>query len=412
MRPPAPLQQRDFRSLWLAGLVSDAGDWLLLIALPIIVYDLTRSASSTSLAFLVELAPGVALAPLAGWCADRWDRRRLLVTVSLLQAAGLVPLLVPGASKHLPLIYAVILVEAALAALFDPAKNALLPSLLAPGDLVPANSMIGLSQNIGRLVGGPLGSILLAAGGLRIVGAADLFTYLTAAALIGRLRPSALPGPPGATSENVPARRTWSLSAWRSSTVRTTLLVTFVSQIAQGIFVVSFILFVAQRLHGGSAEIGLLRGVQAIGAVGGGLALTVWTRDRTPSILTAAATAAFGLISLTVCNAPFVTTDTAVYIGLFILVGVPGIALATGLTSTLQWGVGDQERGRIFSVFGLVGNLGQAVGMTAAGLLIAPLGLQPLLNTQAILYLASGAIAARWMTRRLPRSRAPQGQLS
>lgn len=82
MRMPAPLRGAAFRSVWLAGLVSDAGDWLLLIALPVVVYDLTGSALGTSLAFLVELAPGIVLAPLAGWCADRWDRRRMLVALS------------------------------------------------------------------------------------------------------------------------------------------------------------------------------------------------------------------------------------------------------------------------------------------------------------------------------------------
>lgn len=41
MRVPPALQQRDFRSLWLAGLISDAGDWMLLVALPIVVYGLT-----------------------------------------------------------------------------------------------------------------------------------------------------------------------------------------------------------------------------------------------------------------------------------------------------------------------------------------------------------------------------------
>lgn len=41
---PAGLKRPAFRSLWLAGLVSDAGDWLLLIALPIVVYERTGSA--------------------------------------------------------------------------------------------------------------------------------------------------------------------------------------------------------------------------------------------------------------------------------------------------------------------------------------------------------------------------------
>lgn len=80
-------------------------------------------------------------------------------------------------------------------------------------------------------------------------------------------------------------------------------------QIAQGIFVALFILFVAQRLHGGPAEIGLLRGVQAIGATGGGLALTILSRTVSPVALTAWAAASFGLIDLVLWNAPALTTS-------------------------------------------------------------------------------------------------------
>ncbi len=70
MRRPPALNHPDFRALWLAGLISDAGDWMLFVALPILVYTETGSALGTSLAFLIELAPAVVLAPLAGAIAD------------------------------------------------------------------------------------------------------------------------------------------------------------------------------------------------------------------------------------------------------------------------------------------------------------------------------------------------------
>ena len=190
MKAPEPLRAAGFRQLWLAGLVSDTGDWLLFIALPVVVYDLTGSAFGTSVAFLVELVPGVLVAPLAGWCADRFDRRRLLFVVSVLQALGLLPLLAVHTRADLPVLYAVILVESVLVTVFDPAKNAMLPTLVPRRDLVAANSLIGLNQNLGRLVGGPLGGVLLAVGGLGLVTVIDLVSYLLAAALIARLQPA------------------------------------------------------------------------------------------------------------------------------------------------------------------------------------------------------------------------------
>ena len=65
MEPRGALSVPAFRALWTAGLIADTGDWLLLIALPIVVYQLTGSALGTSAAFAAELGPGIALAPLA-----------------------------------------------------------------------------------------------------------------------------------------------------------------------------------------------------------------------------------------------------------------------------------------------------------------------------------------------------------
>ena len=406
MRLPALSRQPAFRSLCLAGLVSDTGDWLRFVALPIVVYQLTGSALGTSLAFLVELAPGIALAPLAGWCADRFDRRRLLIVVSGLQAAALVPLLVVHTRADLPMVYAVILIEAAMFTVFDPVKNALLPALVPGADLVSANSLVGLSQNLARLAGGPLGGLLLAAGGLGVVVAADLISYLIAAVIIARIVTPASTRP--ADHYGVPRRpgRGAYRSMLHSRPIRAALLVMVVSQVAQGIFVVLFILFVAQRLHGGPSDIGLLRGVQAVGAIAGGVILAVIARRYSPGALTAWAAIIFGAVDLVVWNAPLLSTNIALYVLLFIVIGAPGIVLGTGLISALQIDTDDTNRGRVFGAFGLAGNVGQAVGMLAAGLLASPLGLLSILNIQAVLYLAGGGIAAWSMTghrtRRVP----------
>lgn len=395
MEPPAPLRQPDFRALWLAGLISDVGDWMLLVALPIVVYTQTGSTLGTSAAFLAELAPGVLLAPLAGRLADRVDRRSLMLGLTLLQALALAPLLLVHGRSGLALIYAVIVVQASASALFDPAKNALLPSLARVEQLVSANALVGLGAAAGRLAGGPLGGLLLAAGDLRTIVVADAATFLLAAALIARGRPHARRTTPAAPSGAAPppAAPSGFLAALHQGRVRAALLVAFCAQVAQGIFVVLFIVFVARRLGGGPGEIGLLRGVQAIGAIAAGLLLATSRRRPGPAGLVAAASGAFGVISLLVWNAPLVSTGLALYVAMFVLVGAPGVAFETGLLSVLQTASAPDERGRVMSAAGLAESAGQAIGMLAAGVLTGPLGLALTLDLQGALYLAAGGLA-------------------
>ena len=193
MAPRGPLSVPAFRTLWAAGLISDTGDWLLLIALPIVVYQLTGSAVGTSVAFAAELAPGIVLAPLGGRLADTVDRRAVMIALSALQAIALLPLLLVHNGHGLVIVYAVIVAQASLAALFDPAKNALLPALVDPRQLVSANSLAGLGTAVGRLAGGPLGGLLLAAGSLRTIVIVDALSFGVALVLIARL-PRAWPG--------------------------------------------------------------------------------------------------------------------------------------------------------------------------------------------------------------------------
>jgi MFS family permease len=387
------LRVPSFRRLWLAGLISDTGDWLLMVSLPILVYQYTGSTFGTAAAFLIELVPPVLLAPLTGRLADRLDRRRTLLLVSLAQAAALTPLLLVHDGSGLPILYAVIAVQAALHAVFEPTKSALLPTLVDRDRLVSANSLVALNQNIGRLVGGPLGGLLLAAGGgLPTIVAVDAASFLLAFALIARLAPA----PAAAATEHADATRAGWGAILRLRPIRGGLVVLLTASAAQGIFVVLFVVFVAQALHGDAAEIGLLRGVQGIGAIAGGLLLAVVGR-LAPGRLTAYAAFGFGALSLVIWNAPGVSTAAPLYVALFIAAGAPGVGLMTGLISGLQQATVEGQRGKVFAIAGVAASVGEAIGMLAGGILGGPLGIVTVLNAQGALYLLAGLFAVAWL---------------
>lgn len=126
MSTASPLRNRSFLRLWAGGLINDFGDWTLLVALPIFVFQLTGSALVTSTVFVVELIPGLIAGQLGGVLVDRWDRKRILVVGGVVQSAFLLPLLLVASVDQLWIVYLVAAVESCLARLCGPAKAALI----------------------------------------------------------------------------------------------------------------------------------------------------------------------------------------------------------------------------------------------------------------------------------------------
>jgi MFS family permease len=386
-----------FRRLWIAGIVSDAGDWLMLIALPLVVLRLTGSALGTSFAFLLELAPAVLLAPVAGRLADRLPRREIMVAATLAQATSLLPLLAVHDRGDLPLLYGVIVAQATFAAFFEPAKNAVLPTLVGPERAVSANALVGLNNDLGRIVGGPLGGVLLAVAGLSGVALVDIGTYLVAAALVVSLpRQRAARKTAGPSESGI-------LRALASGAIRGPIVVVFAAAVAQGLFVVLFVFFVTGTLGGSEADVGLLRGVQAIGAIVAGAVLGALGARLHVLRLTLAGLVAFAALTALAWNLSFVTHAVPVYGVLFAAVGAPAVLLGAGLTSLLQQASTDGRRGSAFAALGLGQAAGQAIGLLTAGVLQDVVGTLPLLEVQAGVY----AVAAVLGVLLLPRNPVP-----
>jgi MFS family permease len=400
----ALLRRRDFGLLWAGGLISETGDWFLLVGLPVWVYQVTGSSLVTATVFLVGLLPSLVVGPLAGVLVDRWDRRRTLVAVRLAQAAFLLPLLAVDGRDQLWVVYLVMAVEAALGQLNDPARNALVPSLVSHDDLVGANALIGLTSNLARLVGSPLGGVLVEVAGLPGLVIGDAVSFLLGAALLALVRSS-----PDERREVSTAPAVGFVGEWvdglrvtvRDHGLRWGLVVNAMAAVAQGIFTVLFVVFVARELGGDGGQVGLLRGVQAIGGLLGGVVVVGVARRLEPGRLLGSSLLVFALVDLAIWNGPVVTTAGWLYLGLFVAAGIPGVGVLTGLTALVQERAGDAYLGRVFATYYGSFNGLMALGMLAAGLLADTVGVVAVLNGQAALYLLAGMVALATLGRRL-----------
>jgi MFS family permease len=396
------LRSPPYRALLTAVAISETGDWLLFIALPLYTLHASGSALATSTVFLAELAPAVIVGTTCGPLIDRARRGRLLAGLTVAQAPLLLALLAAGPHR-LWLVYLVAALQAAIASITRPAQQALVPALVTADERARANALVEMASNTARLVGSPLGGLLLPVLGLDGLVLGDAASFLIAAGLLARA---------GAAHGSQPlhdARASW-LGAirdgWRAvrrdSTLLAALLVTWLAAVAQGLFLVLFILFVLRSLHAGDAVVGLLRGLQAIGGVLGGVVVAVWAGRIGPRLLAVGGLATFGLISLVAWNSPDVTQATWWYASLFIAVGIPATALSTGLITGTQDASPPHMRGRVLGLIGVAEALGQGGGILAAGLLAGSVSLTALLNGQADCYLGCAAIAAAGFARRRP----------
>ena len=407
----SPLRSRPFALLWTGGLINDLGDWMLMIALPVFVFQLTGSALVTSTVFVVELVPGLIAGQLAGVLVDRWDRRRILVVAGFVQAACLLPLLVVTADT-LVIVYVVAAVQSCLARLCAPAKAALVPSLVPAEQLTAANSLSAVGDNLARLVGSPLGGLALQILGLPGVVLVDALTYIASSVLIAGVRvPKTAESLGAATPARAPAPHTAGappqsllgglVADWldglrsivRDTRLRSVLFIGALSQVSQGMFVVLFVVFVLERLNGTSGDVGLIRGVQAIGGVAGGILVGALGRRAGPRALVGWGFILFGLISLFTWNLPALTTAIGFYAALFIVVGIPGVATGAGMITSIQALAPPTHLGRVYAAFETAAGALAAVGVLIAGALADRVGVVAILDVQALIYVFCGVLA-------------------
>ncbi len=187
------LRIRDFRLLWAGGLISALGSWLLTLAIPTHVFLATRSLRATGLTVAAEYLPLLVLGPVAGVFADRWDRRRLMIGTNLFCAGAVAVMLLGTSPGRYWVLYAALIAENAGVVLYAPAWQARTPAIVGTGPLLTsANALNSVSSGTVRLIGGPLGGVLLAACGASWLIGVDAVSYLlSAAAMFMTSRPAA-----------------------------------------------------------------------------------------------------------------------------------------------------------------------------------------------------------------------------
>jgi MFS family permease len=172
-----------FLRLWIGQGTSFVGDAVSMVALVVLVVQITGSASAVGGALVARLLPTIA-SPLAGVLADRLDRRIVLVASDLARAVLVLGLVF---ARDLATIYVLVFLMGLARTVFNPTVRAAFPSVVGGGDLTRANALISGTFSTSIMVGPALGGLLVASIGVDAAFLADAATYLVSAILLSRV---------------------------------------------------------------------------------------------------------------------------------------------------------------------------------------------------------------------------------
>jgi len=367
------LRYRNFRLLWLGLFISAIGTWMQIVAQALLVLHLTRgSAFALGSVSLAQAAAFFLFAPMGGAFADRVDKRRLLIftqSLLLLLAAGLGLLTLAGLVRFW-MIAAVAFSGGALLSFDQPARNALIPSLVPPGDLMNAVSLQSIifsgASTFGPAMAGLAVGVIGYAGNFFLNAA----SFLAVIVALWRL-------------QRIPERagREVREPLWRS--VRATLATAAHDQALPGVIAgygallflgpsaaVMLPIFALRILHLSAAQMGLLFSAVGVGTILGGLTVASRGDFQHKGRLFLG-----GVMIWSVALGVF-AASTSVWLsaGALVVLGAAQNAASATAITLMQTRVPPQMRGRIMSVNTLLVMGVRPLGDFPAGALIGAIG--------------------------------------
>ncbi|GAA2564000.1 MFS transporter [Winogradskya consettensis] len=378
----------EFGKLWTGSAVSNLGDGISFVAIPLLAATLTDSATLVAGLSLAFTLPRLLVSVFSGALVDRMDRRRLMTIVNLARGGvmGVLFVLVAVDLISMPVLYAVFVVLGLLETVADTSAFSVLPTIVPARDLDRANGRLSTAQIVcDELLGPPLGGLLFGvAAALPVL--VDAASFAIAGLLFLMLRGDFRQHLNTDVAREPMIREIGHSLRWLGSH-RLLRLLTVMLSLTSLAYMLPFsvlVLFATGTLRLSPAGYGIALAVSSLGGLAGSFVApylrrklgTAWTIGGT--LLLGAA--AFLVIAAT-SSAVLFTAMLALY---FFYTTIWSITVAS-LRQTL---VPDEQRGRVAGANKTLGLLGLTLGSLGGGLIADAYGLR------APLWVAGGLLAA------------------
>jgi putative nucleotidyltransferase with HDIG domain len=377
------LSIRPFRLLWIGQAISYFGDMMNTTGLAIMLYLVTHSPSMVAVGLIAKAAPTVLFGLVAGALVDRFDRQRVMILSDI--ARAILTLTIPVlAITWLPGVFIVVFLVATASTLFNPAKQAILPSLVPADLLVKANSLISSSEKTMELLGFSLAGVIAAVASWQPLFIIDAATFLiSAASLLGVVDRGRLEVRTVRLFEDIIEGSRFILT---NRTLRSTMALAFAAVTFGSLTFPILVVMSYGALGGGALGYGLLEAAIGAGAIVGALAApAAMIRWRAGALIL------MGVIGTGLAGAltGFSRNIPAAAIFLFIS-GAANTLYYVSLISVTQREAPDRMLGRVMSTRFLLVQLGLLGGMALSGPLTNRLGAPLVFVVAGILLICAG----------------------
>jgi ENTS family enterobactin (siderophore) exporter len=384
--------------VWTAQVLSGFGDVLTTAGLALTSYS-SHSTWQVGAVFGARALPALLFGLSAGELIDRMERKRLMIAMDIARF-GLVASLVLLVHMGFVAILAVAFLSALAAAVFNPARTAVVPDLVLPEMLPRANSLTALAERGTEVVGFAAAGVLLLSASVGVLFAVDALTFAVSAALLAgiHLAPNRGADGPG-RSEAVRRVREGLAFIRRHRELRVILLVNMPVVAAGSALAPLTVPLAIDHLRAGSGGFALLEA--GLGAGATAFALTFGVRRLRVTL--GSALLAIGLMGVATVMTG-ITGDLGVTLALFAIIGAANVAYVICVKTLLQRLVPSNLRGRVVGAWVASTQFSVLLGTVGASSLVSLSQLNrsgsPLIATGACL-LAIGAAAWAWSSRSL-----------
>ena len=201
-RSLSPFRHRAYARFWFGAFVSNIGTWMETVGVGILVTKQTGQAGWAGMVAAAAFVPSAFAGLIGGALADRFARKRLLLTTIVMQTvlAGVLTTLAAVDHATPGLVTVIVFLSGCAGAIGFPSFQALLPDLVPPEEL-PAAIALGSAQwNLGRVIGPALAGIVIGLGSFQL---AFGFNTLSFFAVIIAIAPMHLPPPAAHVHETI-----------------------------------------------------------------------------------------------------------------------------------------------------------------------------------------------------------------